>query len=315
MSIAVPIVVIGACLLAAPNVLQPYHVTLMLPALSYGIALLGMNLLVGYAGLLTFGHALFVALGAYTAAYMTSFYRIMNFELILLASAAVALVFAVPIGLLCVRYIRIFFGILTLAFSMLFYSFLFKFYHLTGGDEGIQVLRPVLLGIDMSRWDAVSYLTGPYYYYLFALLAAATLTMHRVVNSPFGLRLRAVRDNPEKAACLGIEVRRYRLVAFLISAVFGAIGGAAMSVTTGLADPGTAYWLHSGNMVFMLLLGGYTNFFGPVIGGFAFIFLQDQVMSITQYWRFFFGIMLAVIVIFVPHGIMGLIDRSRRWST
>jgi branched-chain amino acid transport system permease protein len=308
------ILAVGALVAAAPVLVEPYYLTLMVPAFGYGIALLGMNLLLGYTGLLTFGHALFLALGAYSAAYLTSKFGILYFELILITAGAVALVVAIPVGLLCVRYIKIFFGILTLAFSMLFYSFLFKFYHLTGGDEGMRVLRPLLFGFDTSSMDKITYLTRPYYYYVFGLLLVATLLMHRISRSPFGLRLRAIRDNPQKAEYLGVRVRLYRFAAFLISAVFGAVGGAVISIPTGLADPGLAYWVQSGNLVFMLLLGGYTNFFGPLIGAMSFTLLQDQIMSVTEYWRFFFGVILALIVIFAPHGIMGVLDRRGRWS-
>lgn len=304
-----------ALIFAAPSIAGPYYITLLLPAFGYGIALLGINLLFGYTGLLSFGHALFIAIGAYSAAYMTSKAGILHIEAIFAVAIAAALLIAVPVGLLCVRYVKIFFGILTLAFSMLFYSFLFKFYHVTGGDEGIKVLRPLLFGHAFAERDKVSYLTGPFYYYMAGLLVIATAIMRRIASSPFGLRLRAVRDNPQKAEYLGVRVRLHRLVAFLISAVYGAIAGVALSVPTGLADPGLAYWLQSGNLIFMLLLGGYTNFYGPAIGAFAFIFLHDQVMSITEYWRFVFGVLLAVIVIFVPRGLMGLLDRRGRWAT
>jgi branched-chain amino acid transport system permease protein len=132
--------------------------------------------------------------------------------------------------------------------------------------------------------------------------------MWRIVGSPFGLCLRAVRENADKAACLAVSVRRYRLAAFVIAAVFGAVGGVLLVVPTGLADPGLAYWTHSGNLVFMLILGGFANFFGPLLGAFVFIFLQDQVMSLTEYWRFVFGAILAVVVLFFPRGLMGLLE-------
>jgi branched-chain amino acid transport system permease protein len=291
---------------------REYYSTLMLPFFGYGIALLGLNLLFGYTGLLSFGHALFVALGAYTAAYVTSKFGVLHFEVVLLCSVIVALVVAVPVGLLCVRYVKIYFGMLTLAFGMLFYSFLFKFYHLTGGDDGMRVLRPTLLGQASPALDKVGFLTGPYYYYSLALLVIASAVMWRIVRSPLGLCLRSIRENPDKAEYLGVSVRRYRFYAFLVAAVFGAVGGALLAVPTGLADPALAYWTHSGNLVFMLLLGGFTNFFGPILGAFVFIFLQDQVMSLTQYWRFVFGAILAVVVIFFPHGLMGLLDRRAR---
>jgi branched-chain amino acid transport system permease protein len=289
---------------------RDYYATLMLPFFAYGIALLGLNLLFGYTGLLSFGHALFVALGAYTAAYLTSARGMLHFEIVLLAAAGVAAGVALPTGLLCVRYVKIYFGMLTLAFGMLFYSFLFKFYHLTGGDEGMRVLRPLLLGQAFAEQGKVEFLIGPYYYYALALLALAALGMWRIVRSPFGLCLRAIRENPDKAAFLGVSVRPYRLAAFLIAAIYGAVGGAVLAVPVGLADPLLAYWTHSGNLVFMLLLGGFASFFGPILGAFVFIVLQDQVMSLTEYWRFVFGAILAGVVIFFPRGLMGLFSSA-----
>jgi branched-chain amino acid transport system permease protein len=299
---------------AVPFVGGAYYATLMLPFFGYAVALLGMNLLFGYTGLLSFGHALFVALGAYTAAYVTSGLGVLHFEVVLVAAAAAALAVAVPVGLLCVRYVKIYFGMLTLAFGMLFYSFLYKFYHLTGGDEGMRVLRPLLFGHPFAGLGKVEFLVGPYYFYSLALLAIAAVVMWRLVHSPFGLCLRSIRENPEKAESLGVRVRRFRLSAFLIAAVFGAIGGAVLAVPTGLADPLLAYWTHSGNLVFMLLLGGFSSFFGPLLGAFVFIFLQDFVMSATPYWRFVFGAILALVVIFFPHGLMGLVDARARTS-
>jgi branched-chain amino acid transport system permease protein len=296
---------------AAPFVMADYYVTLMLPFFAYGVALLGFNLLFGVTGLLSFGHALFVALGAYTAAVVTGALGVRHFEIVLLVAGAVGLVIAVPVGLLCVRYVKIYFGMLTLAFGMLFYSFLYKFYALTGGDEGMRVLRPYLLGQPLASFDKVSFLIGPFYYYSLVVLALAALVMWRIVHSPFGLCLRSIRENPEKAEYLGVSVRRYRFAAFIVAGVFGAVGGALLAIPTGLADPLLAYWTHSGNLVFMVILGGFGHFFGPLVGAFVFIFLQDHVMSITPYWRFVFGAILALVVIFVPRGLMGLLDPRR----
>lgn len=297
---------------AVPFTGRDYHATLMLPFFGYGLALLGLNLLFGYTGLLSFGHALFVALGAYTAAYLTSEFGVLDFEVVLLTAAVVGAAVAVPTGLLCVRYVKIYFGMLTLAFGMLFYSFLYKFYHLTGGDEGLRVLRPRLLGSAFEPLDKVAFLTGPYYFYCLALLVLGAFLMWRLVRSPFGLCLRAIRENADKAESLGVGVRRYRFYAFVVAGVYGAVGGALLPVSTGLADPLLAYWTHSGNLVFMLLLGGFANFFGPILGAFVFIFLQDQVMSLTEYWRFVFGAILAVVVIFFPRGLMGFLDPRAR---
>jgi branched-chain amino acid transport system permease protein len=306
MSRAIAIALALAALAAAPLVVDTYYLTLMVPFFGYAIALLGLNLLFGYTGLLSFGHALFIAIGAYTTAALTSKLHVRSYELILLASLAGGLIVAVPVGAICVRYQKIFFGMLTLAFGMLFHSFLFKFYALTGGDQGMRVTRPTLLGLDLDAFDKTEFMTGPFYYYCLALLVIAALIMWRIVDSPFGLHLRAIRDNASKAAYLGVGIRRGRLIAFVISGGYGAIGGTMLAVQVGLADPELAYWTHSGNLVFMVVLGGFDSFFGPVLGALVFILLQDQVMSLTQYWRFVFGAVLAVIVILAPRGLMGL---------
>lgn len=291
-----------------PRFAQPYYVTLVLPAFAYAIALLGFNLLFGTTGLLSFGHAFFIAVGAYVAAVMTSRLGIRSFELIVLASAAAAVIAAVPVALLSVRYVRIFFGILTLAFGMLFHSFLFKFYDLTGGDTGIRVARPTLLGADWKELDKTAFLIGPFYYFCLALLVVLGYAMWRIVRSPFGLHLAAIRENPRKAEYLGVKVRQFRFVAFLISALYGGVGGTILAVNTGQADPELAYWTHSGELVFMTVLGGFANFFGPLVGAFTFIFLKSELMGATQYWRFFLGLTLAVIVIAFPRGLMGLVQ-------
>ena len=293
-------------LLALPSLAQPYYVTLVLPAFAYAIALLGFNLLFGYTGLLSFGHALFVAIGAYAAAVLSSKLGIRSLELILLISGLAAVLAAVPVALLSVRYVRIFFGILTLAFGMLFHSFLFKFYDLTGGDTGIRVLRPSLFGKAFDDLDKTAFLIGPFYYYCLALLVVMGIVMWRIVHSPFGLHLVAIRENPRKAEYLGVRVRFFRLIAFLISAFYCAVGGVILAINTGQADPELAYWTHSGELVFMTVLGGFANFFGPLIGAFTFIFLKSELMGLTQYWRFWLGVILAAIVVLFPHGLVGI---------
>ena len=300
---------VGAAILVVPLLAPAYYVTLMLPFMAYGVVLLGFNLLFGYTGLVSFGHALFIGIGAYTGAVLTTKLGVRHMELILAAAAGAAAIVAAPVGALCVRYVKIYFGMLTLAFGMVFYTFLLKFYRLTGGDEGMRMLRPYLLGSEWAGFNKTAYLVGPYYYFSLGVLALATLLMWRIVASPFGLCLKTIRDNPLKAESLGVSVPRYRWYAFMISAVYGAVGGALLAPPTGNVDPTLAYWTHSGNVVFMVLLGGFSSFFGPLLGAFAFIFLQDAVMSVFPYWRLIFGAVLAFIVIFAPGGLMGLFAR------
>jgi branched-chain amino acid transport system permease protein len=226
-----------------------------------------------------------------------------------LVAAVLGAVVAALVGLLCVRYVKIYFGMLTLAFGMVFYTFVLKFYRVTGGDEGMPVPRPLLLGLNLDAMPKTDYLVGPYYYYCLAVLIVASAVMWRIVHSPFGLCLRTIRDNPAKAEALGVSVTRYRWYAFVISAVFAAVGGALLGPPIGNVDPTLAYWTHSGSLVFMALLGGFAHFFGPVLGAFVFILLQDAVMSVVPYWRLVFGAILAAVVIFAPTGLMGFFAR------
>ena len=302
-----------AALALVPIVAPPYYINLLVPFFGYAIALIGFNLLFGYTGLLSFGHAMFLGFGAYGAAVLAGMLGIKSFDAVLVAVMLVAALAAVPIGLLCVRYVGIFFGMLTLAFGMLFYSFLFKFYHLTGGDSGMHVPRMNILGLEFAQYNKIEFLAGPFYYYCLVLLVIAGFVMWRIVHSPFGLHLKAVRDNARKAEYLGVHVHRFRLAAFVISAAYGAAGGAILGFRIGLADPELVYWTQSGQLVFMAVLGGFSNFFGPIVGAFAFTLLQDQLQSLTQYWRLVLGAVLAVIVIGFPGGLAGLADDLRRW--
>jgi branched-chain amino acid transport system permease protein len=267
---------------------------------------------------LSVGHAMFLGLGAYGAAVIAGVLGIRHFEAVLVGVTMGALAVALPVGLLCVRYTGIFFGMLTLAFGMLAHSFLFKFYHLTGGDSGMRVPRMRILGLEFEAYNKIELLAGPFYYYCLALLVLAGLLMWRIVHSPFGLHLRSLRDNPQKAEYLGVRVRQLRLAAFAISAIYGAVGGAVLGFRIGLADPELVHWTHSGHLVFMTVLGGFSNFFGPIAGALALTLLQDQLQSLTQYWRFVLGAILAAMVIFFPRGLAGIaieaagLFRSRR---
>jgi branched-chain amino acid transport system permease protein len=310
------VILISLSTLSLPLFTSQYVTYLMLTFFAYAIMVLGLNLLFGYTGLLSFGHAFFMAVGAYTAAFLTGKFSVLYMEVILVVSVIIASLLAALVGFVCVRYIKIYFAMLTLAFGMLFYTFSLKFYYLTGGDEGMRVLRPYLLGFNLSEIPKMQYLTGSYYIYCFFVLVLLTILMWKIVSSPFGLCLKAIRDNPEKAEYLGVSVKKYRWYAFILSGAYAAVGGALLAPAIGQVDPGLTYWTHSGTLVFMTLLGGFEHFFGPLIGGILYIFLQDKVMSLTAYWRLIFGAILAFVVIVAPGGVAGviatLIKREKR---
>ena len=296
--------------LALPWVAPPYHVLLMLPFMAYAVVLLGLNLLFGYAGLVSFGHALFIGIGAYTGAVLTTHTRVRSLEMILLVAALAGAAVAAPVGALCVRYVKIYFGMLTLAFGMVFYTFLLKFYASPAATKACACSARPCSGFRSTHAE-----DGLPDRALLLLLAGRARARHavmwRIVHSPFGLCLRTIRDNPVKAETLGLGVTRYRWYAFVISGVYAAVGGALLGPPTGNVDPTLAYWTQSGNIVFMTLLGGFASFFGPVLGAFVFIYLQDTVMSVVPYWRLIFGAILALLVIFAPGGLMGLFARRR----
>lgn len=299
-----------------PYVLDPYYLSLALPFMAYAIVLLGFNFLFGFGGLLSFGGAFFVAVGAYAAAFFPRIFGVAALEGMIFFAVAVALVVSIPVALISCRFTGIFFGMLTLSFGMIFHSFLMKFYSLTGGETGLLVAQPTLFGVDYSNLDRLKFLGGPFYYYCIFLLAVTYLLMYRLINSPFGLHLMAARDNETKATYLGVRIYRVRTIAFVVAAVYGAVGGVVLAVNTGLADPEMAYWTHSGQLVFMTVLGGYQMLVGPIIGALVFTLLQDQLQSVTQYWRLWMGVVLATLVIVAPGGIAGTIRRrlSKRVS-
>jgi branched-chain amino acid transport system permease protein len=292
-----------------PLIGPEYQVYLSLSFFAYAVALLGFNLLFHYTGLLSFGHAMFLGLGGYTTAFLTYRFNIAHLELSLVAAVVVSGLVGAVVGLVCVHYVKIYFAMLTLAFGMLFHSFLMKTYFLTGGDEGMAVNQPFLLGRDFSSMGMMEFFSGPYYYYSLGILVLAVVVMWRIVNSPFGLCLQSIRDNPDKAEYLGVGIKKYRLIAFIISGCFAGVGGVLLAPVTGHMDPAMVFWTHSGDLVFMTLLGGFTNFFGPMLGSLVFIYLRDMISSYIEYWRIIFGALLAAIVILAPGGLMEVFSR------
>src|SRR5438128_369691 len=212
----------GALVIPATAAMSEMGIELIVEAFAV-VVIGGLGSIRGaFVGALVVGVLRSVAIGAYTGAFLTTHGKVRSLEVILVAAASLGTLVAVPVAALCVRYVKIYFGMLTLAFGMVFYTFVLKFYRLTGGDEGTPFLRPSLLGQSLDAMPKVDYLAGPYYYYSLAVLGLAALCMWRIVHSPFGLCLKTIRDNPAKAETLGIGVTRYRFYAFVVSATHAA---------------------------------------------------------------------------------------------
>src|SRR5499427_232504 len=301
----VPVVLL---LLAAPYLVDEFQIITLTYGLIAAIGALGFNLLLGYTGLLSFGHSAFFGGGAYAVAFMVKYLKIASMELFLAGSALATAILSVLFGVVCVRYTTIFFGILTLALSQVLWSLAFKFFWVTGGTDGLRVPTPTLLG-SVASGDKMQFLSHQYYYYVLAVFAICVFLMWVIVHSPFGKALQAIRDNETRAEFIGIRIRRYRLIAFVISGVFTGIAGALWAPLNGLASPDVLIWTFSGEIVFMTVLGGFRTFIGPVIGAIAFTYLKTYAVGFTVYWQLLLGSVLVVLVLVLPTGIMGAIER------
>jgi branched-chain amino acid transport system permease protein len=295
-------------LLILPFLLSPFDLIL----LEYGLALalvgLGFNLLLRYTGLLSFGHGAYFATGAYTVAMVGRYIpELYSLEMLLPLSVLFSFIVSFVFGFICVRHTRIFFAILTLSLSMLVFALLFKLYHITGGSDGLYIPIPSVFGMVFNRRP--DFLSGFFYYFLVFVFVVGFLFMKAVVNSPFGKALQAIRDNEIRAELVGIRVKRYRLYAFVISGIFTGVGGTLWSFVNGHVTPEVAHWFFSGEIVYMVLLGGFANFEGPIIGAIVFTFLKLYAMSFTEYWMFIIGITLIILVLLLPTGIAGGIYR------
>jgi branched-chain amino acid transport system permease protein len=311
---AVPI---AALLGVLPWVIDPYQTILLAYGLVMAIAVLGFNLLLGYTGLLSFGHSAYFGVGAYAVAFMVKYLHVQSMELFLLGAVVASSLVTVVFGYVCVRYTRIFFSILTLALSQVLWSLAFKFFWVTGGTDGLRVPTPKLLGVVHAEGeDKIRFLTHGYYYYVLVVFALCVAVMWLVVHSPFGKALQAIRDNETRAQFVGIRIRAYRLVAFLLSGVFTGIAGALWVPLNGLTTPDILYWPFSGEIVFMAVLGGFRNFTGPIVGAVVFNYLKTSAVGFTVYWQALLGVVLVVLVMVLPTGIVGtaqlLWARARR---
>jgi branched-chain amino acid transport system permease protein len=295
-------------LLIAPFVIDPFQTLTLTYGLIAAIGALGFNLLLGYTGLLSFGHSAFWGGGAYTVAFMVKYLKIASMELFLAGSVLASAILSALFGFVCVRYTRIFFGILTLALSQVLWSLAFKFFWVTGGTDGLRVPTPTLVGMAPTD-DKMEFLAHRYYYYVLAVFALCVFLMWVIVHSPFGKALQAIRDNETRAEFIGIRIRRYRLIAFVISGIFTGVAGALWAPLNGLASPDVLVWTFSGEIVFMTVLGGFRTFVGPIVGAIAFTYLKTYAVGFTVYWQLLLGTVLVVLVLALPTGIMGAIER------
>jgi branched-chain amino acid transport system permease protein len=307
---AVPIVIVLAAL---PSFIDVYQTQLLTYGLVFAIAALGFNLLLGYTGLLSFGHSAYFGLGAYSAAFMVRYWGVGSMELFIIGGLVITGLVTAVFGYICVRHTRIFFSILALALSQVLWTLAYKFFWVTGGTDGLRVPfgTLTLLGglIDFKGRGAYQAFIQYYYYYVLFLFCASTVLMWVIVHSPFGKALQAIRDNETRAQFLGVRIRQYRWLAFLISGSFTGLAGILWVPLNGLVTPDVLYWTFSGEIVFMTVLGGFRSFTGPIVGAIIFNYLKTYAVASTEYWQFTLGIVLLILVMVLPTGIVGTVAR------
>jgi branched-chain amino acid transport system permease protein len=260
-----------------------------------------LNLILGFGGMVSFGHSAFYGMGAYTTALLIKKAGV-PFLPAMAAAPVMAAVVAAIIGWFCVRRIGLYFSILTLAFSQLLYMIAFQWYTFTGGDDGIHgIARPAF-------FDPVNY-----YLFCLAILLLCLLVMRMIINSSYGLTIRTTRENPERAKFIGINVQRYQLINFIIAGAFAGMSGGLITMLNRFAQTEFLHWSKSAEPIFASLVGGMYSLVGPVLGSTVLmllkIVLQQIHQSLVEIWALFLGLVLLIAVLFAPEGIVGLYQK------
>ena len=310
LAVAAPVVIV---LLAVPTVAGAYQTQLLTFGLIYAIAALGFNLLLGYTGLLSFGHSAYLGAGAYSVAFMVRYLGVSSLEIYIVGGILGAALISALFGYVCVRHTKIFFAILTLALSQVLWTLAYKFFWVTGGTDGIRVPfgDMTMLGglIEFSGRGTYSRFVDYYYYYVLAVFFICVVLMWVIVQSPFGKTLQAIRDNETRARFLGVRIRRYRWFAFLVSGTFTGLAGVLLAPMAGTVEPdGFLWWPRSGEIVFFTVLGGFRNFTGPIVGAVIYNYLHAYAVAYTQYWQLVLGLVLVILVLGLPRGIVGTLS-------
>ncbi len=303
------VILVLVLLIVFPLLPFSYAQAVLTDILIFGLFAMSLDLLLGYTGLVSFGHAAFFGVGAYMAGIAgirlgSSVF--ITFPAAILAAALAALV----IGFFSIRTAGVYFLMLTLAFSQMVYAIIFKL-PFTGGSNGLSGIPRPTLGLGLSIGDSNSF----YYFVLFVFLAAYWL-MGRLVTSPFGRSLRGIKENESRMRAVGYGVQRYKLAAFVIAGAFAGAAGALRAYFNFFVAPDTLYWTTSGTVLVMVIIGGAGTLLGPVLGAGLVLVLQNLISSYTERWPLLLGAIFVLFVLRAPFGIVGLIARfkSMRWK-
>ena len=300
-------VVTAAACAVLPLVVPQHSLTILVEALILGLFAMSLDLLVGYCRLYSFGHAAAYGLGAYSYALILT-YVPLPLPVGILLAVAVTVLIAIPIAWICTRSTGVSFAMLTLAFAQLGYAMLFRFRDVTGGSDGLVGIPrpPGPLGIDWFQSKL------GYYYLVLVCLLGSYLLCRAIVRSPFGAVLAGIRENEPKTIALGYNTRAYKITTVVLAYGFGGLAGALYAAFAGFASPELFFWLTSGRVLIMVIVGGAGTLIGPILGGVSFVFLEHQLSQVTDLWPLIFGTIFMAFVMFAPQGIWGILTSRFR---
>jgi branched-chain amino acid transport system permease protein len=287
-----------------------FYTELVTKVMILAIFALSLDLLVGYTGLVSFGHAAFYGIGAYALGLMAPKYDAANLWLTLPAAIAAAAVAALAVGVFVVRVKGIYFIMVTLAFAQMFY-FVFHDTKFGRGSDGISMnFKPVAAIGGFTPFDLGN--TAHVYYFVLVLLAGVFAFLRTELRSPFGRALMGIRSNEHRMRSLGYPVYRYKLASFTLAGALAGLAGYLSALQFGFVNPELLSWHQSGNVLLMLILGGIGSLYGAVVGAFAFVALAELFQALTRHWQLLLGASIIVLVIYLPGGIASVATRFRR---
>jgi branched-chain amino acid transport system permease protein len=300
------LVVIWTALLTAPFWLPLLggYTALAGRVLVFGLAAMGLNVLLGFTGVLSFGHAAYFGLGAYGAG-LTLRYLVHSTPLAMLAGTLLGGLAGTLFGTLIVRRRGVYFAMCTIAFGQIWYYIAYSWNSFTGGFDGLRDFHREAIGFGALTLDITSG-GKTFYYFLLAVFAVAVAVMGLLLRSPFGRTLLAIRENERRARALGIPVERHIWLSFSISCFFTALAGTLYALLNNFADPLALHYSLSGYFVVMTVIGGMRTFWGPLLGAAVFVVLQDYISSMTVNWMSFIGVIFILVVLFFPRGLLGM---------
>lgn len=301
-------------LFALPLFMSEYNTFILSWMLVFGIVALAYNLLLGYAGMISFGHAMFFGGGAYTVAVLSRHGNVESLLVLILATLVVSLALSWIMGFLTIRHLDIYFALLTLAVAMVLYALVVNNYTYLGGTDGLGLDRPTFLGVVFDNMTLMEFIATFYYWVVLLIFIVTVFMLWLLAKSPMGLTLKTIRDNQGRSGSIGIHVRRYKMYAMLISGTLTGLAGGLFAILQQHVTPELIFWTMSGDILFLTVLGGPSTFLGPVIGAGAYVFLRQYAVAFYgDYWRFVMGFVILVVVLTVrDRGVWGAL---KDWTT